>query len=33
MWLRTGGDERGSGDLVRWEMISSDYVERSGDGS
>jgi hypothetical protein len=24
------GDKRGSGDHVRQEMISSDYVERSG---
>jgi hypothetical protein len=25
-----GGDERGSGDHVRWERICSDYVEGSG---
>jgi hypothetical protein len=27
--LRKEGDERGSGDHVRWETISSDYVEKS----
>jgi hypothetical protein len=32
MWLRKGGDKRGSGDHVRWEKISGDYVERSGGG-
>jgi hypothetical protein len=28
-----GGGKKGSGDHVRQEMISSDYVERSGGGS
>jgi hypothetical protein len=30
MNVRKGGDERGSGNHVKWEMISSDYVERRG---
>jgi hypothetical protein len=31
--VRKVGGERGFGDHVRWEMISSNYVERSGGGS
>jgi hypothetical protein len=30
--VRKGGDRRGSSDHLRREMISSDYVERSGGG-
>jgi hypothetical protein len=31
--MRKGGDKRGSGDHVGWEMIFSNCVDRSGGGS